>query len=59
MTHWSLSIRLEYSCTLNRVDALLFGLQSLVNIGVRDTYAFDVSLLVVQLINGKFSVFMD
>ncbi len=59
MTHRSLSVCLEYPCTLDRVDALLFGLQSLVNIGARDAYAFDVSLLVVQLINGKFSVFMD
>lgn len=48
MTHQSLSVRLEYPYTLDRVDALLFGLRSLVNIGVRDVNVFGDSLLVVR-----------
>ena len=53
------SVRLEYPCTNNQAEyeALLFGLQSLVDMGVRDIDAFGDSLLVVQQINGEFQCF--
>jgi ribonuclease HI len=53
------SVRLEYPCTNNQVEyeALLSGLQSLVDMGVRDIDAFGDSLLVVQQINGEFQCF--
>ncbi len=46
MTHRSQSVRLEYPCILDRVDALLFGLESLVVVGVRGVDAFGI--LIVQ-----------
>src|SRR3954471_3075383 len=44
------SVRLEYNCTNNQAEyeALLFGLQYLADIGVKDIGAFGDSLLVVQ-----------
>jgi hypothetical protein len=48
------SVRLDYPCTNNQAkyEALLFGLQSLVDMGVRDIDAFGDSLLVAQQISG-------
>ena len=53
------SVRLEYSCTNNQAEyeALLFGLQYLVDMGVKDTYAFRDSLLVVKQIQDEFQCF--
>ena len=53
------SIRLEYHCTNNQAEyeALLSGLQNLVDIGVNDIDVFDDSLLVVQQIKGEFQCF--
>lgn len=53
------SVRLEYPCTNNQVEykALLFGLQSLVDMGVRDIDAFGDSRLVVEQVNGEFNCF--
>jgi ribonuclease HI len=45
-------VHLEYPCISNQAEyeALLFGLQGLVDMGVRDIDAFGDSLLVVQQI---------
>jgi hypothetical protein len=53
------SVRLEYSCTNNQTEyeALLFGLQTLVDMGVKDIDAYGDSLLVVQQIKGEFQCF--
>ena len=53
------SVRLEYSCTNNQAEyeALLFGLQSLVDMGVKNIDAFGDSLLVVKQITGEFQCF--
>jgi ribonuclease HI len=50
------SVRLEYNCTNNQTEyeALLFGLQCLVDMGVKDIDAFGDSLLVVQQVKGEF-----
>ena len=52
-------VRLEYPCTNNQTEyeAVLFGLQSLVDMGVRDVDVFGDSLLVVRQINGEFQCF--
>lgn len=53
------SVRLEYSCTNNQVEyeALLFGLQTLEDMGATDVDAFGDSLLVVQQINREAQCF--
>jgi ribonuclease HI len=53
------SVRLEYPCTNNQTkyEALLFGLQTLVDMGVKDIDAYGDSLLVVQQIKGEFQCF--
>jgi ribonuclease HI len=53
------SVRLEYPCTNNQAEyeALLFGLQNLLDMGVKDVDAFGDSLLVVQQIKGEFQCF--
>ena len=53
------SVRLEYPCTNNQAEyeALLFGLQNLVDMGVKDIEAFGDSLLVVRQIGGEFQCF--
>ena len=50
---------MEYPCTNNQAkyEALLFGLQTLVDMGVKDVDASGDSLLVVQQIKGKFQCF--
>ena len=50
---------MEYPCTSNQAEyeALLFGLQTLVDMGVKDVDAFGDSLLVVQQIKGEFQYF--
>jgi hypothetical protein len=47
-------IHLEYSCTNNQIEyeALLFSLQTLVDMGAKDIDAFGDSLLVLQQSNG-------
>ena len=49
-------VRLEYNCTNNQAEyeALLFGLQYLADMSVKDIDAFGDSLLVVQQIKGEF-----
>ena len=53
------SVRLEYNCTNNQAEyeALLFGLQYLADLGVKDIDAFGDSLLVVQQVKGEFQCF--
>src|ERR1041385_1713710 len=53
------SVRLEYNCTNNQAEyeALLFGLQCLADMGVKDIDAFGDSLLVVQQFKGEFQCF--
>lgn len=53
------SVRLEYKCTNNQVEyeALLFALQTLVDMGVTDIDAFGDSLPVVQQINYEAQCF--
>jgi hypothetical protein len=51
----SLSSRLEFECTNNQAEyeALWFGLEYLVEMGVRNIDAFGDSMLVVQQVKGK------
>jgi ribonuclease HI len=53
------SVCLEYHCTNNQTEyeALLFGLQTLVDMSVKDIDAYGDSLLVVQQIKGEFQCF--
>jgi uncharacterized protein len=46
-----------YKITKLSIEALQFGLQNLIDIGVKDIDAFRNSLLVVQQIKGEFQCF--